>query len=225
MTAQPSIPPTPTIVEYLGTMLVRLVMGIGSRASWSNISPKVVQLISDRFRQNKLRIERIVAQIRAGTYVFRHRTAQPRAPASPDAKRPAPPPSPLPQKFGWLLPLIPVRPEEYWHANAARGHLETLLNDPEMVALVAAAPVSLGRPLRSLCWMFGLRPPPHLAPPRRRPPRADAPPPEPPPATTAEAAPQAPPAPVPPAPSPAQSPPRLAGTAPATLACGPPNPA
>ncbi len=167
MTNATAPPPTPGIVELLGGMLVRLVMGISGRVAWGGISPQVVTLICDRFRTNKLRIERIVAQIRAGTYVLRRRTGKPRTPDAPPRARP--PPSPLPQTFGWLLPLIPPRPEECWHANAARDGLEKMLNHPEMVALIEAAPVSLGRPLRSLCWMFGLRPPPLLAP--RRPPR------------------------------------------------------
>jgi hypothetical protein len=161
-TSPPSAP-----LQWLFAMLLRLAMDIGGRGSWSNISPKVVQLISDRFRENKLRIERIVAQVRAGTYVLRRRTGKPRS----SAKRAPRPPSPIPQKFGWLLPLIPARPEEYWHANGARSQLEAALTHPEMVALIEAAPVSLGRPLRSFCWMFGLKPPPVLAPPRPAVPR------------------------------------------------------
>jgi hypothetical protein len=51
--------------------------------------------------------------------------------------------------------------------NAYASQLEYLLRDPEMAALVAAAPASLGRPLRSLCRMLGLTPPPILAPPPR----------------------------------------------------------
>jgi hypothetical protein len=167
MTAPTPIPPIPNVVELLGAMLVRMVMAIAGRVSWSSLSPQVVQLICDRVRVNKQRIDQIVAQIRAGTYVFRRRTGKPRAPAPPGAERPPRPPSPLPQKFGWLLPLIPAKPEEYWHANALRSQLESALQNPEMVALIEAAPVSLGRPLRSLCWMFGLKRPPILAPPRR----------------------------------------------------------
>jgi hypothetical protein len=166
--------PSSTPLEHFLASLVRLVMGIGGRVSWGGLSPKMVQLICDRIRANKLRIERIVAQIRAGTYVFRRRIGKPRAPAA--TPRPRPPPSPLPPKFGWLMPLIPVRPEESWHANAYRAQLEDLLSRPDMVALIEAAPASLGRPLRSLCWMFGLRPPPILARPARpRPARPKAP--------------------------------------------------
>jgi hypothetical protein len=50
-----------------------------------------------------------------------------------------------------------------------------------MAALLAAAPASLRRPLRSLCWMLHLTPPQILAPPPRaepkpRPPKPERPP-------------------------------------------------
>jgi hypothetical protein len=163
------------VVELLGAMLVRVVMDICGRVSWGGITQPQSSLLYMRLNGIKRRIDRIVASIRAGTYKPRRRTGKPRARASPREPRP---PSPLPAKFGWLMPLIPRRKEEYWHANSLRGTFELQLNHPEMVALVEAAPVSLGRPLRSLCWAFRLKPPPFLAPPGRTP----APPPAPPPA-------------------------------------------
>ncbi len=66
--------------------------------------------------------------------------------------------------------------------TAAYGtQLQALCAAPEMAALLAAAPASLGRPLRSLCHMLGVRPPPILAPPPRarpepRPPKVRPPP-------------------------------------------------
>ncbi len=195
-------------------MLVALTMGIGGRVSWGGISSVANVLISNRLMAIKRRMDRIVGQIRAGTYKPRQRTAKPRTRASP-GPRPPRPPSPLPPKFGWLMPLIPVKPEEYWHANGFSQGVEAMLNTPEMVALVEAAPVSLGRPLRSLCWALRLKPPPHLAPPRRTPPqatppRAAAPRPAKP---RAAAKPTAPPPPPPPQPPP--SPPLPAPTLPA----------
>ena len=57
-----------------------------------------------------------------------------------------------------------------------RSQLEHLLRDPEMAALLAAAPTAMRRPLRSLCRILGLPPPPILAlPPRPKPPPASAP--------------------------------------------------
>jgi hypothetical protein len=116
------------------------------------------------------------------------------------------------QGFGWVLPLIPP----YWNANGYGAALEGLLADPEMVALIEAAPVTLGRPLRSLCWMFRVKPPPILAPPKRPSSRPTAPP--------AAATPAA----LPPAPPPRRSPPRRSSprrpaAAPPSGACGPPQ--
>jgi hypothetical protein len=172
MTHQTAPPPTPTVIERLGALLVRIVMDIGGRVSWGGISQPANSVLFARINNIKRTIDRIVARIRAGTYRPRRRTGKPRARASPRQPRP---PSPLPATFGWLMPLIPKRPEEYWHANGVRAGLESFLNEPEMVALVEAAPVSLGRPLRSLCWALRLKPPAYLAPPRRTP-RAAAPP-------------------------------------------------
>jgi hypothetical protein len=120
----------------------------------------VVGLIVYRLRGIKQRFARVADLIREGKFVRRRsstrRSTAARPPRPPDKRRP---------KFGWVAPLVP-------EAASCRTHLRNLLLDPEMAALIAAAPVSLGRPLRSLCWMIGLRPPPILAPPKRpKPPR------------------------------------------------------
>ena len=219
MTQAAPIPPTTTVIERLGAVLVRLVMDITSRVGWGGISQPASSLLFTRLSNLKRRIDRIVARIRAGTYKPRRSAA---ARASPGRRSPRPA-SPLPATFGWLMPLIPRRREEYWHANGVRDDVETMLNDPEMVALVAVAPVSLGRPLRSLCWAFRIKPPPFLAPPRRTAPAA---------ATTPQA-PQPTPASRPPSPAPPAtrrpaSPPRRTAARLPKLpagACGPPNPA
>jgi hypothetical protein len=217
------IPATPSVVELLGAMLVRVIMDICGRVSWGGITQPQSSLLFMRLNGIKRRIDRIVASIRAGSYKPRRRTGKPRARASPRQPRP---PSPLPATFGWLMPLIPRRKEEYWHANSLRGTFELQLNHPEMVALVEAAPVSLGRPLRSLCWAFRLKPPEFLAPPKRR--RK---PPATPPAAPAEAGPPPPPK---SSVSAASPPPARAGrdddaqgalaAPPPAGACGPPHP-
>jgi hypothetical protein len=219
MTTATSPPAPPSVVELLGAMLVRVIMDICGRVSWGGITQPQSSLLYMRLNGIKRRIDRIVARIRAGTYKPRRRTGKPRARASPRQPRP---PSPLPATFGWLMPLIPRRKEEYWHANSLRGTFELQLNHPEMVALVEAAPVSLGRPLRSLCWAFRLKPPPFLAPPRRTPPSS--PPPEATPAATACATPK-PATSAPQARPPRRSHSRRPAAAPSPAACGPPHPA
>jgi hypothetical protein len=55
-------------------------------------------------------------------------------------------------------------------AAASAGQLQFLLADAGMAGLLAAAPTPLRRPLRSLCRMLGIDPPPILArPPAARP--------------------------------------------------------
>jgi pyruvate/2-oxoglutarate dehydrogenase complex dihydrolipoamide acyltransferase (E2) component len=205
--------PPPAVFESLRAMLVRLVMDLGGRISWGRITRPEFNLVNRRLQDILHRLDSLVARLRAGTYKPR-RPGRPRARASPRPRSQPPPGTPA-QTFGWLLPLIPATRGEYWHANGLRGCLELQLTHPEMVALIEAAPAAMGRPLRSLCWMFGLRPPPSLAPPR--PAAAEAAPPPPAPEAAAPPAPAAAP--------PAPPPPPHAAAAPPAGACGPPNPA
>jgi hypothetical protein len=125
------------------------------------LSLRLIALIIDRIRGINQRIARLAARIRDGRYAPRRYSAPRRPPAT---RRPRQP-SKLPHNAGWLLHLVP-------DAVAYRSQVEYLLRDAEVAALLAAAPASLGRPLRSLCWMLGLPPPPILAPPAQpRPPR------------------------------------------------------
>jgi len=79
----------------------------------------------------------------------------------------------LPRGFAWLVKLLPE--------TAVYGsQLQVLFADPAMAAMMQAAPASLCRPVRSLCHMLGVRPPPILAPPpavqpRIRPPKPERP--------------------------------------------------
>ncbi len=132
----------------------------------------LVLLVWSRLRRMAVRFARLAARVRAGALPAR---AAPRRPG-----RSGPPPPPLPRKSGWLISLVP-------QAAASASQLQHLLADPEMAALVAAAP-QMGRILRPLCRMLGVVPPPGLcserrpAPARPRPaaPRPEAPRPAPP---------------------------------------------
>jgi hypothetical protein len=153
-----------------------IAMHGGNRLTFQVIGP-----IIDRIRGIKQRFARLAARLAAGTYKPRRCTARgPRAAPNPRRK------NPLPQKFGWLIPLVP-------EAVVFRAQLENLLRDPAMAALMAAAPDAMARPLRSLCWMLRVDPPAIL--PRPRPRKRAAPPPKTPP--PARAAPPAPPPPQP----------------------------
>ena len=127
----------------------------------------LIILICSRLRRIAGRFAGIAARLQAGR--LRRRAAPSPRPAQP-AARPKRPyrPRPLPQGFAWLVRLVPDA--------ANRGsQLQHLLAEPEMAALIAAAPQSR-RLLRSLCWMLGVRPPPGLKPARSAPPATPDPP-------------------------------------------------
>jgi hypothetical protein len=197
----PTPTPTLTAAERFASILLWLSHVVAARSGGDRLSFPLIALIVTRIREIKQCVARIVARIDAGSYAPR-RFSAPRRP--PGVRRPRPP-GPLPQTFGWLLQLVP-------EAVGCRGQLENLFRDPEMAALLAAAPASLRRPLRSACWMLGLRPPPIPAPPR-----------PPAPAPAPAAARKTPP------PRPAPPPTRavsgaVSGKKPPPRACGPPLP-
>ena len=170
MSHPPLVPET-----RFATLIAWLSGAVSAMSGGDRLSYLLIARIIDRLRGIKQRFVRLAAKIRDGKYAPRrfapHRPAE--TPRPREAEK-------LPRKFGWLLPLVP-------DAVCYRSQLEFLLRDPEFSALLAAAPASLGRPLRSLCWMLRLDPPDMIAPParprplRKKPkPVAPEPPPEPP---------------------------------------------
>jgi hypothetical protein len=145
----PPSPPTPA--ERFSAILLWLAKAVAAR-SGAGLPFPLIGLIVERLRRIKQRFADIAARVGAGSYRPRRHRAGPRPGQKP------PPPDKLPKHPGWLLPLVP-------DAVAYRSQLEQLLADPEMADLLAAAPASLRRPLRSLCRMLAIPPPPQLAPP------------------------------------------------------------
>ena len=165
-----SVPPF-TPADRFSALIRYITQSVSIRTGWDrNLSLTMIGLITERLRNIKWAFLRIAARVQAGRYV--RRAAAPRRRGGGGWR-----PGPLPRNRGWLEPLIPQTIE--W-----RGHLAHLLQDPEMLALIEAAPEALGRPLRSLHWMLGLRPPAILkirkAPPAAPPPTPVAPPARPP---------------------------------------------
>ena len=154
-------PPLRAPAERFATILQWLTRAVMAQMGGERLPLPLIALIVDRIRRIKQRFSHFAARLGAGLYIPRQRAAPPRR--RPGQARPS---NPLPQKFGWLLKLVP-------EAVGYRSQLEHLLRDPEMAALLAAAPTAMRRPLRSLCRMLGLAPPPVLAlPPRPKPPPA-----------------------------------------------------
>ena len=152
------LPANPTAAERFASFLLHVILGVAAR-SGAGLPFPLIGLIGNRLRRIKQSIARLAALVRDGKYAPR-RFAPRRKPENPKPRQP----SKLPQKFGWLLPLVP-------DAVAYRSQLERLFRDPEFSELLAAAPVTLGRPLWSFCCVLALPPPDIVAPPKRpRPP-------------------------------------------------------
>jgi hypothetical protein len=155
--------PAPAIIAYI---LERLCFAVGGRAR-QGVSPLVLMEAWRRISAIRRRFALLAEQIRAGTL----RPARPRPPRPP---RPADAPGPrarparprrgpaLPRRFGWLIGLVPC------DAATRRSQLQHQFdNNPEMAALLAAAPHEMGRLLRPLCHMLGMQPPEVLRLPER----------------------------------------------------------
>ena len=150
-------------------MLLRLIVAVDGPSMYGPFPRPLALLIMARIRTINQRFRRLAARVLAGTYAPRRPSAAPRRPAATHNRRP----NTLPQTFGWLSELLP-------DMAPYRGYLLDLLADPAMAALVAAAPGPARRPLRSLCRMLGVVPPPLLAIPRPPPAPPAAPRPKPP---------------------------------------------
>ncbi|MDD2875767.1 MAG: hypothetical protein PHT60_00905 [Acidiphilium sp.] len=77
------------------------------------------------------------------------------------------PPTPMPRGFAALRRIVP-----HFLIDSYIGQLEHLLTTPEMVELIATTP-SVGRILRPLCHLMGVRLPPNLILPKRQRPKRE----------------------------------------------------
>ena len=216
------VSPTPpsSPAERFAGVIDLLCRAVAARGGRDGLAGPLVVLIWSRLRRMAGRFARLAARTGAGVPpAASRRPATPRPARPPPPRLPPPrlppprlPPPRLPRGFAWLVRLVP--------ATASGGsQLQYLLAEPEMAALLAAAPQA-GRILRPLCRMLGVRPPPALLKPR-------------PPARAPAAAPSCPTAPnrTPPAASSPATPPRRRRPAPTRApptgrgARGPPVPA
>ena len=149
-----SIPPPRSPGECFATLLRCLGHAVVAMMGGERLSLQVIALIMGRIREINQGFARLAARLAAGTY--KPRRYHGRKAAAPRPRRR----SPVPQNFGWLLPLVP-------QAVQYRAQVEhLLLRDPAMAALIQAAPAPMARVFRPLCWMLRLEPPPILARPR-----------------------------------------------------------
>jgi hypothetical protein len=141
----------------LSSILLWLSLAVDGRRAGDRLAVPLIVLILRRIRSIGQRFARLATCVAEGRVFPRRRTS---TALRQTAERPPRPPSPLPQGFAWLVKLMP-------EAAAAGTQLQCLFAEPEMAALLAAAPAPMARALRPLCWMLGVTPPPILAAPAR----------------------------------------------------------
>ncbi len=144
-------PPNPAPAERFAQLIDALCRAVAAHGARHRLAGPILLLLWSRLRRMAARVARLAARLRLGTLPPARRPASPRPGG--------PPPRRLPQGFAWVVRLVP-------EAASSASQLRHLLADPQMAALVEAAP-SMGRLLRPLCRMLGVRPPPGLKPPPR----------------------------------------------------------
>ncbi len=168
-------PAPPTPADRLSALIVRFVCAMFARrvgAHLGFVPGPLVILITDRLRLVSQRFHRLADRVRAG-WVYQPRQATRRAPAEPPTDKPPRKPAERADPSLALLKqvrLIPGHDVE----TIKREFRQLLLTDPEMQAVMAAAPGPAWRILSPLCRMIGLPRPDILAPPPR--PKAEKPP-------------------------------------------------
>ena len=174
---------------------VRIIATLGAMVAAAGLGGPVILAIVGRLNRMAQRVTRLAARVAAGTL-----TPPRRRPATPRRTAPArtlPEPMKLPRGRAWLVRLVQG-------TAVGANYVRILLDDPEMAALIQAAP-QIGRTLRPLWHMLSPDPLPRIL---QRPRPAPAPPPRlrlveaqfPPPADPPRANPSRPPRQPPPAP-------------------------
>jgi hypothetical protein len=153
--------------ERLARLIDGLCKAVAARGPGGFLAAPLLLLLWARLKQASVRILRLAARARAGK-----RSTPRAAPLHPVARQPLlHPPRRLPHRAGWLLGPVP-------DARALASQLRSLLAEPDMAALLEAAP-GIERLLRPLCRMLGVarpKPPPRATPRSRAAPRKPPPP-------------------------------------------------
>ncbi len=107
-----------------------IIHTLSGRVTWSPLPPLIVGIVLKRCNRIRNRMDKV---------------------AAPGARKP-PVIDPRTRRYGWLGDFHP-------EMAPLRGTVLQLLQDPQLVELIKAAPHGMIPPLRSLCWMLGYRPP------------------------------------------------------------------
>ena len=163
MTDSPNPSPAERIATVFGWIVSSVRRGIASNLARLEgpVQMALYKLVGQRLTRTRDRFTRLAERLEAG-WIYQPKPRTPR-------KNPDPAPTDRPPRqtnklttgHQWLFRLAPGI-----DTAAAANDLRSLMAEPEISALIAAAPVPAWRILRSVCWMLGVEKPPVLAPPK-----------------------------------------------------------
>lgn len=148
MSAVP-LPAALSLSSRFGSIITALRRTLAARAGRDRAFAVILLVLWNRLNRLSVRVAAIAARCQAGTLRKSPTTRHTRASA-----HPPPPQDPLPRERGWLLRRVR-------ESGVYGGHLRLLLAEPEMVAMIEAAP-QLRRLIRPLWRMLKLEPPPPI---------------------------------------------------------------
>jgi len=139
-----------TLSERLAMILDGLCKAVAARiapgmAGWAMTAPMIL-LVWKRIRRSEQQVQALLRRFREGR-LWTCKVA--RVGVSRERRAVAAVPSGLPQRFGWLMAWVPYQAAGY------ASQLRVQLSDPEMIALLTAAPQAR-RALRPVCRMLGI---------------------------------------------------------------------
>jgi len=135
-----------SLAQFLTLIVTGLQRAAATHAGQDRMVVPLVNLLWNRLSRLTTRFNALVARLAAGRPAAPHRprTRPARAAPEPGTLR-------LPNAYGWLIRLLPGE------AACCGSQLQALLADPQMAALLAAAPEA-GRILRPLCRLLMIEP-------------------------------------------------------------------
>ena len=134
----------PSVADRIALTLAGLCRAVAARVAHGAMAEAMILLVWQRIQRIDRRLQGLLRRFQEGRLVLRP-AGRPGARGASRARRMAL----LPRRFGWLLPLVPGE------AACFAGQIREMLAEPEMVALLAAAPQA-GRVLGPLCRMLGI---------------------------------------------------------------------
>jgi hypothetical protein len=159
----------PSVTDRFARIIDLLCRTVAAQSRGGLVPGPLIILIWTKLRRAAARFAALAARVHAGTLASatRRACAKQTLPLPlagegrgegllKDVRAPSPRAPRLPNTFGWLIRLVPA-------AACSRSQLQHLLSDPEIAALLTAAP-QIRRVLRPLCRALAIGPSPDLPP-------------------------------------------------------------